>query len=113
MEQLLQNIEGDDLGIMYIFINVTKIKSFESQLLLQEKMLKLISNEREYFNSEIENNSIVGQSEKIKNVIALIKKVADSDSNILVTGESGTGKELIARNCFFLTVKDPLNHLFR
>jgi DNA-binding NtrC family response regulator len=46
----------------------------------------------EYF-----NNIFIGKSEKIKKVMALARKVAKSDSNIMVTGETGTGKELISR----------------
>ncbi len=40
---------------------------------------------------------IIGNSEEIRKVFALVDKVADTDSTILVCGESGTGKELIAR----------------
>ncbi len=40
---------------------------------------------------------LVGQSTAIKQVYAVIDKVADTPSTVLVTGESGTGKELIAR----------------
>jgi transcriptional regulator with GAF, ATPase, and Fis domain len=38
----------------------------------------------------------VGTSEGITRVFDLIRKVADTDSNVLILGESGTGKELIA-----------------
>jgi DNA-binding NtrC family response regulator len=41
--------------------------------------------------------SIVGQSAEIREVLAVIGRVAVSDSPVLVQGESGTGKELIAR----------------
>jgi DNA-binding NtrC family response regulator len=41
--------------------------------------------------------SIVGQSAEIREVLAVISRVAVSDSPVLVQGESGTGKELIAR----------------
>jgi DNA-binding NtrC family response regulator len=41
--------------------------------------------------------NIVGNSEAITQVFELIKKVADTDSTVLVLGESGTGKELINR----------------
>jgi DNA-binding NtrC family response regulator len=41
-------------------------------------------------------NSIIGESESIKNVIRLAERAAHSDSNILLEGETGTGKELFA-----------------
>lgn len=40
---------------------------------------------------------IIGQSEAIKNIIETIKKVAPTNSRVLITGENGTGKELVAR----------------
>jgi two-component system response regulator HydG len=40
---------------------------------------------------------IIGQSAAIKEVFALINKVAKTDANVLILGENGTGKELIAR----------------
>jgi DNA-binding NtrC family response regulator len=40
---------------------------------------------------------IVGESVDIRDVIAMIGRVAASDSPVLVYGESGTGKELVAR----------------
>ncbi len=40
---------------------------------------------------------IIGRSAKIREVLALIDKVARTDSTVLITGESGTGKELVAR----------------
>ncbi|NLO49616.1 MAG: sigma-54-dependent Fis family transcriptional regulator [Bacteroidales bacterium] len=40
---------------------------------------------------------LIGQSEPMKNVMTVVKKVAGTDANILIVGENGTGKELIAR----------------
>jgi transcriptional regulator with PAS, ATPase and Fis domain len=42
-------------------------------------------------------NSLVGNSPRMRIVRALISKLANSDSTVLITGESGTGKELAAR----------------
>jgi DNA-binding NtrC family response regulator len=39
---------------------------------------------------------IIGKSASMKNVFELVKKVAVTDANVLLTGENGTGKEVIA-----------------
>ncbi|MDE3269633.1 MAG: sigma 54-interacting transcriptional regulator [Pseudomonadota bacterium] len=39
---------------------------------------------------------IVGRSELMRSLLALVKKISPSDSSVLIQGESGTGKELIA-----------------
>ncbi len=56
-------------------------------------------------NNETQNNvwgevpldSIIGESEAMKNIKGKIIKIANSTSSVLITGESGTGKEVIAR----------------
>ena len=40
---------------------------------------------------------IIGKSASMKKVYDLVKKVAITDANVLLTGENGTGKEVIAR----------------
>jgi DNA-binding NtrC family response regulator len=40
---------------------------------------------------------IVGESEAIKQVKAMIEKVAPTDARVLITGPNGSGKELVAR----------------
>jgi DNA-binding NtrC family response regulator len=47
--------------------------------------------------SRATTHQLVGNSPKIRQVIAMVAKVAPTDSTVLVGGESGTGKELIAR----------------
>ena len=39
---------------------------------------------------------LIGQSEPMKQVMEIVKKVAATDANIFIMGENGTGKELIA-----------------
>ncbi|MEW6501666.1 MAG: sigma-54 interaction domain-containing protein [Thermodesulfobacteriota bacterium] len=41
--------------------------------------------------------AIIGRSERMTKVFALIGKVCDTDTTVLIRGESGTGKELIAQ----------------
>ncbi|MCG8603925.1 sigma-54 dependent transcriptional regulator [bacterium] len=40
---------------------------------------------------------LIGKSKPMQDVYRIISKIADSDSNALISGESGTGKELVAR----------------
>lgn len=43
-------------------------------------------------------SQVLGESAPMRELIALINRVADSESAVLVTGERGTGKELVARS---------------
>ena len=42
-------------------------------------------------------NGIVGKSQAMKDVVAMLERIAPSDVPILIEGESGTGKDLLAR----------------
>ena len=58
-------------------------------LRLKEKELKKVINQDDKF--------IIGSSPELMRVLKIIRKVAKTDTNVLITGENGTGKELIAR----------------
>ena len=40
---------------------------------------------------------LIGQSEAMRQILDLVRRVGPTDSTVLITGESGTGKELVAR----------------
>jgi formate hydrogenlyase transcriptional activator len=52
--------------------------------------------QNEHNRPECEFEQIIGHSPALKSVLAEVKRVAPTDSTVLVLGETGTGKELIA-----------------
>jgi transcriptional regulator with PAS, ATPase and Fis domain len=54
----------------------------------------------EYLRREVSSrySTIVGKSQKMKDLIVMAKRAANSDATVLLLGESGTGKELFARS---------------
>lgn len=60
---------------------------------LREENRKL----REELSDKADFSRLVGISESMREVFALVRKVAASEATVLIGGESGTGKELVAR----------------
>jgi transcriptional regulator with PAS, ATPase and Fis domain len=56
-----------------------------------------VSRLRKEVHKEYAFHQILGKSKAIQAVFDLIRRVADSPTNVLITGESGTGKELVAK----------------
>jgi Nif-specific regulatory protein len=52
---------------------------------------------RQTLYAEIGKFGLIGQSPEMQSIFAVIEKVADTPSTVLITGESGTGKELVAK----------------
>ena len=69
------------------------------QLNLSKKEVVQLKEKEKGLKSEInrEQKFIVGSSVQLTQVLNLVRKVARTDANVLITGENGTGKELIAQ----------------
>ncbi len=52
---------------------------------------------RRELNKQFAFSEIIGKSDALQKIFALVKKIADTNATVLIQGESGTGKELIAR----------------
>lgn len=84
-DYLMKPVKNDDL------LRVTE-RSFREAMLRSE-----INRLRREVNKEYSFNQILGKSKPMREIFDLIRRVADSPTNILITGESGTGKELVAK----------------
>lgn len=69
------------------------------QLSLSKNEVGLLKQKEKGLKQEInkEHKHIIGSSPAMSKIINLVRKVAKTDANILITGENGTGKELIAQ----------------
>ncbi|HQG45942.1 MAG TPA: sigma-54 dependent transcriptional regulator, partial [bacterium] len=84
-DYLLKPLNFEDVAI--------KVKKLlEHKELVQENQAL-----RQEINAQYDFSNIIGNSPAIRKVFATIRKVADSDSHVLITGKSGTGKELVAK----------------
>tara|TARA_B100000315_G_scaffold121319_1_gene111155 strand:- start:3827 stop:5143 length:1317 start_codon:yes stop_codon:yes gene_type:complete len=75
----LKSETGNGDNRLVVFKDVTELKQ------LKEKF----SDAGSFYN-------IVGKNEKIQEIFRLVKRVAETDSTVLIYGETGTGKELVA-----------------
>ena len=112
------------LGVLGVFKKFKEGESKEKTLELLETIATFISitylihkqhsQERAFWEEEKKfltqtlyesfgHEGIIGKSQAIQNLIRLVKKVAQTEANILITGESGTGKSFIAKAIHFLS----------
>lgn len=98
------SVEAMKAGAFYY---LTKPINIDELLLLLSKAVEYISlNSRiKYLSDQISQSNtsygIIGSSKKITDILDLIDRVKNIESNVLITGESGTGKEMVARALHF------------
>ena len=72
-----------------------------------KKEIKKLKQKENALKSEITKNKhfIIAQSPQMLQILKLVRKVAITDANVLITGDNGTGKELIARELHRLSTR--------
>ncbi|CAN5716780.1 sigma 54-interacting transcriptional regulator [soil metagenome] len=84
---------------------ITKPFEFDALTMVLERALKLSTLRAEVRDLKKkvaggagdDPTALVGESPPMKKTYDLLRRIADTESTVLVTGESGTGKELVAR----------------
>ena len=69
------------------------------QLNLSKREVRQLKERETELKKEINRDQrfIIGSSPQLMNILHLVRRVARTDANILITGENGTGKELVAQ----------------
>lgn len=63
----------------------------------KQSLVRQITNLEQRLTDRISFDRIIGQSDAMRQMFAMLEKVITNDVTVLITGESGTGKELVAQ----------------
>ncbi len=92
-------IEAMQLGA-YDYIHkpfkIDEIRLVVKKALEKRKLSEEVSILREKIKTTYECGNIVWKNPKMQELLSIIPRIAQSNSNVIITGESGTGKELVA-----------------
>ena len=98
-------VEAIQAGAFHFLAKPVKIKELIALAMRALEKVALIQ-ERDDLKKSLAAYSrqqyIIGHSQAMQDVLAVVKKVCSLNCNVLVQGESGTGKELVARAIHFL-----------
>lgn len=97
VETAVKAVQLDALDYVVKPFKVEQIKTRIDRAMEQRKLVSENIYLRRAIREKKAPSGILGESEAIKGVRAMIDKVAPTISTVLITGESGTGKELVAR----------------
>ncbi len=77
---------------------LTAIAGISAVALDNARRLQWLEEENQRLTTEVrQEQSLVGESARIKEIFQFLSRVASTESTVLIEGESGTGKELAAR----------------
>ena len=86
----VRNNQGDSAG------NVVSYRDMSKEVEIQKMKSEVL-----HLRAELETihpfSEIVGKSQNMQQMFALMQRAAESDISVFISGESGTGKELVAR----------------
>ncbi|MFH1742622.1 MAG: sigma-54 dependent transcriptional regulator [bacterium] len=82
-----------------------EVQIFVEKGLAQSRLLTENREMRKQLQEVFGLEQIIGKSKTMEDLFALVRRVADSDSTVLIQGESGTGKELVAQAIHSLSAR--------
>jgi DNA-binding NtrC family response regulator len=73
--------------IVRLVANLAKVRKLEHKVQTLESQVR----------ADTARARIIGESDAMRRVLDVVRTIADSDEDVLITGETGTGKELVAK----------------
>ena len=85
---------GNNIGRIIVYRDVSK----EIEI---DQMKAEVSRLRAELETKYSFNQLIGKSQKMQEMYALMRQTLESNITVLIEGESGTGKELVAKSIHF------------
>jgi len=90
--------EGNVAYVVTYVRDVTVLSQLKEQVSSQAKLIEKYHQEAHYLRKRnIKNNTIILESPKMKKLMELLGKIAETDTTVLILGETGVGKDVFAR----------------
>jgi len=111
--RLQKKCSADPARLMGVTLDVTRSKNMEQQLQeqLQEinRLREQLERENTFLRQEVaerdDHLALLGDSNRMQQIMAQIDQVAATESTVLIQGETGTGKELVAQTIHRLSAR--------
>jgi PAS domain S-box-containing protein len=108
--RIKRDSDGSPLFVQAVGFDVTELEEAK-EALRKEKTREIVAKQKEiaHLRTEVsEENALehlLGSSEHMKRIRALIRRISGSSNTVLITGESGTGKELVTRAIHYTSTR--------
>jgi DNA-binding NtrC family response regulator len=97
IETAIEAIKGGAMDYLIKPVKTEDVLRIVGRAVREVHLRREVTHLRREVYKEYSFHQILGKSRPMQEVFELIRRVADSPSNVLITGESGTGKELVAK----------------
>src|SRR6188508_138998 len=97
IETAIEAIKGGATDYLIKPVKTEDVLRVVGRAVREVQLRREVTHLRREVYKEYSFHHILGKSRPMQEVFELIRRVADSPSNLLITGESGTGKELVAK----------------
>ncbi len=96
----LRVLSAAEMKYFYELVDLVaqEIVTFHTEISKREERINALNNQ---LGSRYSYDSMIGKSKPMQELYAVLDKIKNSESTVLVQGENGTGKELIARAIHF------------
>ncbi len=96
-ENRRRQVELERLNAELERVNTELERTAEAQREQLAELSDLARSQREELADRYRFDNVIGRSQKMRELFALMGRVRESDASVLIQGESGTGKEVVAR----------------